>query len=143
VIVLDTNIVSVLMAKDAHEDDQAVLDWLDTRVPSEVFVTVVTRAEIAYGVSALPDGKRKQTLGLAAAEFFKAMEPHTLPFGISEADKYGQIVAARKRAGRPISILDAQIAAIASCASAALATRDVSGFEGVGLRLVNPYDRKT
>ena len=53
-------------------------------------------------------------------------------------------MAERRQAGNPISVLDAQIAACALVAKAALATRDVGGFEGVGLRrLINPWDPGT
>jgi predicted nucleic acid-binding protein len=35
--------------------------------------------------------------------------------------------------------MDAQILAIASCRDATVATRDVSDFEGCGVRVVNPW----
>jgi predicted nucleic acid-binding protein len=41
--------------------------------------------------------------------------------------------------GRPISEFDAQIAAIARVHGAALATRDVAGFEGCGIEIINPW----
>jgi predicted nucleic acid-binding protein len=45
----------------------------------------------------------------------------------------------RRAQGRPIADLDAQIAAIAQCCGAILATRNSADFEGCGIRLVNPW----
>jgi len=47
------------------------------------------------------------------------------------------MAAERRRAGRPISHFDAQIAAIARCNGAAIATRNVADFEGCGVKIVN------
>ena len=62
-----------------------------------------------------------------------------LPFDDVAADYYGEILAIRRRAGRPIAILDAQIAAIALAVEAELATRDAGGFDGCGLRVIDPW----
>lgn len=44
-----------------------------------------------------------------------------------------------RRAGRPISQFDCQIAAIAHSRGAMLATRNVADFEGCGVELVDPW----
>ena len=62
-----------------------------------------------------------------------------LPFDEEAAVYYAEIVAARRREGRPIEAFDAQIAAMARVAGAELATRDVGDFASCGLTLVNPW----
>jgi toxin FitB len=42
--------------------------------------------------------------------------------------------------GRPIGQMDAMIAAIALSNQAALATRDVGDFLGLGLELIDPFE---
>jgi len=49
-------------------------------------------------------------------------------------------MAERRRSGRPMSHIDAQIAAIARCSRAAVVTRNVADFDGCGVRIVNPWD---
>jgi predicted nucleic acid-binding protein len=63
-----------------------------------------------------------------------------LPFGSDAAHAYARIAADRRRAGRPISHFDAQVAAIAHSAGAAIATRNVSDFEGCGVKVINPWE---
>jgi predicted nucleic acid-binding protein len=91
----------------------------------------------------LPEGRRKQTLARAAGEFFESMAEQTLPFNSAAAEAYGQILGERKRQGRPVAVLDAQIAAITRCARAKLATRNDKDFTGLGLRVINPYEPQT
>ena len=63
-----------------------------------------------------------------------------LPFGSDEALPYARIAVDRRRAGRPISQFDAQIAAIALTNGATIATRNVIDFEGCGVNLINPWE---
>ncbi|TPN84129.1 type II toxin-antitoxin system VapC family toxin [Mesorhizobium sp. CU2] len=52
----------------------------------------------------------------------------------------GKLRAARERIGRPISLSDAMIAAICLAHDATLATRNVRDFDGLDLKLVNPFE---
>jgi predicted nucleic acid-binding protein len=63
-----------------------------------------------------------------------------LGFGSDAALPYAQIAADRRRAGRPISNFDAQIAAIARSVGAAIATRNVADFSDCRVELVNPWE---
>jgi predicted nucleic acid-binding protein len=62
-----------------------------------------------------------------------------LGFGTDAAPPYARIASDRRRAGRPISHFDAQIAAIARSTGATIATRNLTNFEGCGVTLVNPW----
>jgi predicted nucleic acid-binding protein len=56
------------------------------------------------------------------------------------AAEYARIVAIRTRAGRPISVEDAQIAAIARAGGLTLATRNTKDFSDIDeLPLVDPW----
>lgn len=52
----------------------------------------------------------------------------------------GKLRAGRERAGRPISLCDAMIAAICLAHGATLATRNVRDFDGLDLKLINPFE---
>jgi toxin FitB len=46
----------------------------------------------------------------------------------------------RKEFGRPLSILDGQIAAIALTQRKIIATRNIRDFSDCGLELINPFE---
>ncbi len=136
-IILDTNVVSELMKS---KPDSAVLRWVAERPANTLYTTSVTVAEILYGVLLLPTGKRRTALEAAAeAMFDEDFGGRVLPFGGEAARTYARIGAQRRRAGRPISQFDAQIAAIAAAARAPVATRNVDDYEGCGIKVLNPW----
>ncbi len=49
-------------------------------------------------------------------------------------------MARRKKAGRPLDVADAQIAAIADAHGFILATRNVRDFKYSELQLINPFE---
>lgn len=115
--------------------------WIDRQPRSLLYTTSISKAEILYGIATMPDGRRRTTLAEAAdAMFSDDFAGRVLAFDVAAAVYYAEIVAARRRAGRPIGMPDAQIAAIASTAGAAVATRDVAGFEGCGVTVANPWE---
>ncbi len=137
-IVLDTNVLSELMRS---QPAAAVFAWVAAQPRAELCTTSVNKAEILYGVAALPEGRRRAALAAAAeAMFTDDFAGRVLPFDEEAAVHYAEIVAARHRKGRPIEAFDAQIAATARVAGAELATRDVGDFAGCGLILVNPWE---
>lgn len=104
-------------------------------------VCAVTRAEIELGVALMPEGQRKLGLPSAArAMFAEEFAGRCLPFDEPAAICYASIVALRTRLGRPISVEDAQIAAIALAHGLMLATRNERDFELIeGLSVVSPW----
>jgi toxin FitB len=137
VIVLDTNVISELMRPEPHP---AVVAWIAAQPSATLYTTSVNKAEVLYGIAALPEGRRRATL-LAAAEAMFAVDlaDRVLPFDAEAADHYGEIVATRSRSGRPIEAFDALIAATALAAGADIATRDVGGFDSLSLTLIDPW----
>ncbi len=88
----------------------------------------------------MPQGRRRAALAAAAdAMFTEDLTERVLPFDGAAAARYADIVATRCRAGKPIEGFDAQIAATALGFGANIATRDVSGFAGCGVTLINPW----
>lgn len=135
-IILDTNVVSELMRP---QPAPRVVAWARGQSPASIAITAVTVAEIGWGIARLPQGARRTSLASRASRIFAAHAREVLPFDLRAAAHYGDIVAARTAAGRPINGFDAQIAAIARAHKATLATRDSGGFAGVSIPLVDPW----
>lgn len=137
--ILDTNVVSEVM-KPAPSD--VVMDWLAVRRAPEVFITALTQAEILTGIEILPGGKRRTALKIAWDAMLKRLyEGRILPFDSDAAHEFSRIVAARRKLGRPISQIDAQIAAIARSRGASVATRNSGDFEHCGIPVLDPWAR--
>ncbi len=136
-IVLDTNVLSELMRQPA---DERVVQWMDAQPNAGLFTTAITQAEILYGVSVLPTGRRKQGLASAVHEMFEhEFSGRVLSFDGPAAATFAVICADRTRLGRPISQFDAQIAAIARSRGSALATRNTQDFDECGIPVINPW----
>jgi toxin FitB len=135
-IILDTNVVSELMRP---EPAPGVARWVRDRDRRELCTTAITLAEIRYGIARLSDGRRKQVLLAAADEIFSAFSDQVLPVDAAAAEHYAVIASSRERAGKPIAGFDAMIAAVCRSQGAALATRNVSDFDGAGIEVIDPW----
>lgn len=138
-ILLDTNVVSQGMRP---LPDQQVMRWLDAQPAADLWISAVTVAEIRLGLALLPEGQRKRDLtDRAEAMLREDFGEGCLAFDAAAAAEYAAIVAHRTGLGRPISVEDAQIAAIARAGGLTLATRNTKDFGDIeGLTLVNPWE---
>ncbi len=136
-IVLDTNVLSELLRP---EPDRQVEQWLSGQDGAQVYFTTVGEAELRHGVAILPAGKRRNALTTAIEGLLdEDFRDRILPFDRAAACAYATIAAARRAAGRPISLPDGQIAAIARARQAAIATRNTADFAGCGLAVIDPW----
>ena len=136
-ILLDTNVVSELMRASPSA---GVAAWVSDHPLEDLFFSAVGEAELRYGAAILPAGRRRDTLLLRIDAMLRdAFEDRVLPFDGDAAREYGDIAAVRRAGGRPIASADCQIAAIAASRGIAVATRNVRDFEGMGVRIVDPW----
>jgi predicted nucleic acid-binding protein len=136
-ILLDTNVLSEWMRP---QPDPIVIRWLDQHPEHGLFLPVIAKAEIESGISILPDGKRKQMLRLSAQLILDTFSNRCLALDCHTTVHYASILTLSKTLGRPISVEDAQIAAIAITNNLTLATRNSTDFDFLDrLSLVNPW----
>jgi toxin FitB len=134
---LDTNVLSELLR---DQPNTAVLNWIDQQQTQSLFVSAVTQAEMLLGARLLPAGKRRQALeSHLDAMFGGDFAGRVLPFDSACARHFAEVVASRKKAGRPVSQLDAQIAAVARAHRLRLITQNVKYFEACGVLVSNPW----
>lgn len=137
-IILDTNVISEMMKSSPSP---VVATWLDGQNITQLFITTVTIAEIAYGLHALPEGNRRKSLEEAFNQaILEGFMHRILPFDEEAAHCYGKLMGQRKALGKPMSILDGQIASIANVQGATIATRNIRDFGDCGLQLLNPFE---
>ena len=136
-IVLDTNVLSELLKANPK---RSVIEWVEAQPRSSLYTTTVVEAELLYGLALLPDGARKAGLESAVAAMFNDdFSGRVIPFDSLAAHAYSEIASERKVLGRPISQLDAMIAAAAMSRRAGLATRNTRDFLGCGIDVIDPW----
>ena len=123
---LDTNTVSYVIKGNFPHVRQRLM-----QVPiREVGISVITEAELRFGVARLPQATK---LAIVVEEFLRRVE--VLGWDSQAAQRYAQLRAALEEHGEPMGNLDLMIAAQAIAADAILVTND-RGFRKVkGLRI--------
>ena len=136
-IVLDTNVLSALMRRDA---DETVVTWLDLQPSESVWTTAVTVFEIRFGLELLAPSRRKRQLEDA---FSRAVDEdfqgRILPFDHEAALEAASRAAERRAAGRFVDFRDIEIAGIISARRATLATRNARHFQDLRIKVVDPW----
>jgi len=112
---LDTNTASYAIKGNVARVRQRLL----TIPMAEVGISVITEAELRFGVARLPAATRLKGL---VEEFLLRVE--VLPWNSAAADHYAEIRAALERSGTPMGNMDMLIAAHALAVEAVLVTHD-------------------
>ena len=129
VYMLDTDISSYIM----KQSNQAVLDRLLIVSLDDTCISVITKAELLFGVETSP---RRRNDEIALNDFLRSVEVKELPE--EAADHYAQIRANLKVRGTPIGGNDLLIAAHARALDLILVTNNVREYSRVpGLNVEN------
>lgn len=138
VYVLDTNVVSELMRE---RPAPAVLERLVGLDDSAWHITAITEAELRHGLQLLPAGRKKSRLGTAlTALLSQDFAGRIIAFDSAASAYYADLMVLRSKAGQPLHVQDAMIAACCLSQVGTLVTRNVRDFEGMGLTIFNPWE---
>jgi tRNA(fMet)-specific endonuclease VapC len=103
-----------------------MLDKLTSHAPGDVGLSVVTLAELRFGVA---KSAQKDANARALDEFLLPLE--IADFDETAADAYGEVRAALEKAGTPIGPLDTQIGAHALSLGSVLVTHNTREFRRI------------
>jgi predicted nucleic acid-binding protein len=136
-ILIDTNVISepLRVSPDPH-----VVDWLDGQSLETLFLSVVTVAELRFGVALLPAGKRRNGLReRLETQVLPSFTGRILSFDLAATQAYADLMATAQATGLAIGMADGYIAAIARSNRMTVATRDTSPFNAAGVSVINPW----
>jgi len=135
-ILLDTNVISEpLRAAPAP----TVVAWLDAQPLETLFLSVVTVAELRFGVARLPAGRRRNSLiEQLESQVLPAFTGRILTFDLPATQRYAEAMANAQAAGLVVGVADGFIAAIAAANGMAVATRDTAPFAAMDVAVNNP-----
>ena len=104
---------------------------LNTLMPADVCISVMTRAELLYGLKRLPGDHR---LHLVVRQFLKIIR--VLPWDIEASDWYADIRHQLTNTGQAIGELDMMIAAHSLSAGAVLVTNNQRHYQRIEAPLI-------
>jgi predicted nucleic acid-binding protein len=134
---LDTNVISEWTKASPNA---GTVRWLAEADEDRVFISAVTIAEIRHGIERLPRGNKCDRLDAWLTEDLPArFADRILPVDTDVGDRWGRIMVRGQAAGRTVGTMDAFIAATAERHDMVLVTRNISDFEALGLRLIDPW----
>ena len=137
-LLLDTNVVSELLRVRIGKADPNVVRWVESVDAVTLFISAITVHELELGV--LLAEKRDPPQGAALrlrldTQVIPAFEERILPVDAAVGRQ-----AARCHVLDPRPINDALIAATALVHGMTVVTRNVADFEGIGVRLLDPWN---
>ena len=136
---LDTNIISEF--NRTGPPDENVKRWLDAASQDSLYVSVITLAEIQFGIELLQPSKRRTQLEQwMEGEFDSWFAGKILPVDADIVKRWAVLSAERQRKGQPLAQFDGLIAATALQHGLTLATRDVSDFRELGVEIFDPFE---
>jgi predicted nucleic acid-binding protein len=143
-ILLDTNVISELLRPAPSPE---VVSWIDANFAGSA-ISSVTIFELGAGLALLDAGKRKDALENAITRTIRRFGSRVYAFDAAAAHAASRLLAEARARGLalhqiPNKLADLQIAGIALAYGLDLATRNVGDFEGLGLRLINPWSVRT
>ena len=134
---LDTNVVSEWVKP---RPDPSVVAWLAVVDEDQVFISVVTLAELRYGIERMrPSIRRNRLAQWLRDDLPIRFDGRVLSIDPIVADAWGKGAARSEAAGRPIGAMDAFIAATAEAHGLTLVTRNGSDFEASIKAVINPW----
>ena len=134
---LDTNVISELIAKQPDAD---VVDWIDQLDPNVVYLSVITIGEIRKGIAKLPASKRKESLEQWLLEdLLVRFHDHILPLDGNVLLAWGQLTGELAAKGINLPAIDSLIAATVLHYRLTLVTRNEADFQHAGITVVNPW----
>jgi toxin FitB len=133
---LDTNAVSEWVKS---RPNPGLIRWMESVDEDRLFLSVITLAELHYGVERMPTGMRRTRIERwLRLEVPLRFEKRVLPVSEEIAVAWGRAIALSESAGHPMSVMDAFLAATAQVNDLTLVTRNVDHFR-VLKTLLSPW----
>lgn len=135
---IDTCCISELIKKNP---DPHVVQWFSDQDELSLYLSVITFGELRKGIEKLPESKRRELLTRWVNQDLKErFQQRILDISIKEVNAWGSILAKAEKVGRPVSAIDALIAATAKVHDLTVVTRNEKDLAATGVEILNPWN---
>jgi predicted nucleic acid-binding protein len=135
-VLLDTCVLAELRHPKGNPAVKAAVDAIANE---DLFLSVLTVGEIAKGVSLLPSGRKKKSLGSWLQGLETQFGDRILSIDTDTARLWGEITARAQKTGAVVRAVDGLLAATALCHGLHVMTRNSRHFEAAGVLLIDPW----
>lgn len=131
---IDTNVISEV--RKGARCNPHVAGWYETIDDASIYLSVLVLGEIRRGIerSRANDPTRARALESWLVAIAKSFTDRILPVDQTVADEWG-----RMSAKRPVSTVDALLAATAKVHQMTLVTRNISDVADLGAEILDPF----
>jgi toxin FitB len=135
-LLLDTNAVSEWVKP---RPNVGPIRWMESADEDRIFLSVISLAELRYGIARMAAGPRRGRLKEWLREQLPLrFEGRILSVDHNVAEAWGRTVSRTEALGRPMGVMDAVLSATAEIHRLMLVTRNVSDFPTLRA-IVNPW----
>jgi predicted nucleic acid-binding protein len=134
---LDTNVVSELIKPSP---DARVAAWIRATEETDLHLSVLTFAEIRYGIEKLPQGTRRERLRRwMDTDLADRFEGRILGVDRTIAELWGVIMARGFAVSVRLPVMDTLLAATAEHHGMTMVTRNIRDFARAGVATLDPW----
>ena len=134
---LDMNVVSELVKP---RPDTRVVAWIRASDEADLYLSVLTFAEIRFGIEKLPRGARRERLrGWMDTELADRFEDRILGIERGIAELWGVIMARAAATSLRLPVMDTLLAATAEYHGMTMVTRNVRDFARADVATLDPW----
>ncbi|MEX0905168.1 MAG: type II toxin-antitoxin system VapC family toxin [Balneolaceae bacterium] len=134
---IDTCCISELVKNKPNPN---VVKWFSDQDELSMYISVITFGELRKGIEKLPDSKKKKELNRwVNGDLLLRFKNRVLNINMEEVNKWGEILAAAEKNGKPLPAIDSLVAATARVHDLSVVTRNIKDIEGSGVEVINPW----
>ncbi len=135
---LDTCVISELKKR---EPNPSVIQWVNSQKEEDIYISVLTVAEIQKGITKLSSSQIKDKLQYwLDNDLQQRFYGKILDINYEIASAWGRIQGKAEQHGRMMSVVDSLIATTGIVYDCIVVTRNTSDMEESGCNLLNPWE---
>ncbi|MBP7282570.1 MAG: type II toxin-antitoxin system VapC family toxin [Leptospiraceae bacterium] len=134
---LDTCFISELIKS---KPNVGVLNWLEDKEESTLYLSALTLGEIKKGISKLPDSKKKKDLTKWLTELEKRFEDRIISIDPDISLKWGLVQGELEQNGKSMPTIDALIACSALVHNLTVITHNAKDIKRSKVEVFDPWE---